>query len=95
METKHTPGPLEVHITDGGAVYVTDNHRFSDASFVVRIDSEINRNPEAMGSLFAAAPALLSACKDALQTIEQMPGVVARGPTCDGLRAAIAQAVQP
>lgn len=38
---------LLTHVTDGGAVYVADNHRFSDASIVVRIDASIgNSDPE-------------------------------------------------
>ena len=28
------------HVTDGGAVYLTDNHRFADANIIIRIDGE-------------------------------------------------------
>ena len=26
------------HVTDGGAVYLTDNHRFTDANVIIRLD---------------------------------------------------------
>ena len=37
-QTKHTP--LLVHLTDGGAIYVTDNHNFSDATILLGIDGD-------------------------------------------------------
>jgi hypothetical protein len=38
--------PLLVHVTDGGAVYVTDNHDFKEAGIIIRIDNHINLDPE-------------------------------------------------
>lgn len=29
---------LFTHITDGGAIYLTDNHNFADAKIIIRID---------------------------------------------------------
>ncbi len=29
---------LHRHTTDGGAVYLTDNHRFADAKIIIRLD---------------------------------------------------------
>lgn len=29
---------LVKHVTDGGAIYLTDNHRFADATIVIRLD---------------------------------------------------------
>lgn len=29
---------LFTHVTDGGAIYLTDNHSFADAKIVIRID---------------------------------------------------------
>lgn len=29
---------LSKHITDGGAVYMTDNHSFVDAKVIIRLD---------------------------------------------------------
>lgn len=29
---------LFTHITDGGAIYLTDNHNFNEAKIVIRID---------------------------------------------------------
>ena len=29
---------LFLHITDGGAIYLTDNHYFGDAKIIIRID---------------------------------------------------------
>ncbi len=34
------------HVTGGGAVYLTDNHRFSDAKIVIRLDG---KEPELVG----------------------------------------------
>ena len=62
--TKATPGLLVCHVTDGGAVYVTDNHDATKATFSVRIDSTQNRNPEAMGKLLAAAPEMLAVLEE-------------------------------
>jgi hypothetical protein len=35
MDTQYT---LVVHVTTGGAVYLTDNHDFSKAKLVIRLD---------------------------------------------------------
>lgn len=29
---------LVIHVTDGGAVYLVDNHRIADASIIIRLD---------------------------------------------------------
>ncbi|CAB4174980.1 hypothetical protein UFOVP965_99 [uncultured Caudovirales phage] len=29
---------LLAHVTDGGAVYLTDNHEFKDAKVIIRLD---------------------------------------------------------
>lgn len=29
---------LFTHVTSGGAVYLTDNHRFADATIIIRLD---------------------------------------------------------
>ena len=34
------------HITDGGAVYLTDNHNFAKATIVIRLDGKV---PELIG----------------------------------------------
>lgn len=31
---------LFTHVTDGGAIYLTDNHLFADAKIVIRIDGD-------------------------------------------------------
>jgi len=28
------------HVTTGGAIYLTDNHKFADAKLIIRIDGE-------------------------------------------------------
>jgi hypothetical protein len=33
------------HVTSGGAVYLTDNHRFADATLIIRLDG----GPELVG----------------------------------------------
>lgn len=33
--------PLYKHITDGGAVYLTDNHSLADASIIIRLDGGV------------------------------------------------------
>jgi len=62
---------LLTHVTDGGAVYVSDNHKFADASIVVRIDASIgNKDPERIAAEMVkrwnAYPELLAALKDLL-----------------------------
>ena len=63
------------HVTTGGAVYVSDNHKFADASIVVRIDASTrNEQPEAIAAEMVrrwnAFPDLLAALKALVQTIE-------------------------
>jgi hypothetical protein len=29
---------LFLHVTDGGAIYLTDNHNFANAKIIIRID---------------------------------------------------------
>lgn len=65
---------LLTHVTDGGAVYVSDNHAFRQASIVVRIDASIgNENPEAIADEIVKRwntyPELLAALKEALRTL--------------------------
>jgi hypothetical protein len=51
METKQ----WDVHTTDGGAVYVVDNHRFADASVMIRIDGSVKGDPGAAAEMIVRA----------------------------------------
>ena len=93
---KHTLDTLVCHVTDGGAVYVADQHGFSNAKFIVRIDSDHNNynTSKAMGALFASAPDLLSGCEAALAYLADPPSKFKknRDAAVSIIRAAIAKA---
>jgi hypothetical protein len=66
---------LLTHVTDGGAVYIGDNHKFADASIVVRIDASTrNEQPELIAAELVrrwnSHNDLLAALQDLVQTIE-------------------------
>ncbi len=78
MNTQHTKGPQPVlaHTTDGGAIYLTDNHDFTKARFAYRVDNGILTGEEAanLAALIVKAVnshgALIAACNAALSHIE-------------------------
>lgn len=99
---QHTPGPWEFRFYSKGCTIVSTHNapgrsvRDALKGVSVRVDAEINddqsnaheASPDAR--LISAAPELLDACRDALDTLE-MEGV-ADGDTADKLRKAIAKA---
>lgn len=66
---------LLTHITDGGAVYFTDNHDFAKASIVARVDHDrFNHEPEKLAAELVrrwnSFPALVEALGEAKGTLE-------------------------
>lgn len=67
MKTNHTPGPWRVGKTDDGKLYV-------DCAGLPVICVEQYRNGhEANAKLISAAPELLIAAKDALESLKRLP----------------------
>lgn len=78
-----TTKELLVHETNGGAVYVTDNHRFTDAVTLIRIDNNRDTDPRATASELVrrwnSFPALVEVLKEAADLLyasmdEKQPG---------------------
>ena len=61
--SERTPTPLLVHVTDGGAVYITNSHDFFKATTIIRVDG-VSPHPEATARLLVAALDLLAILKD-------------------------------
>ncbi len=82
----HTLGPW---VNDAAAVNAIDIMAGGERIATIYAEEEISRADEANARLIAAAPDLLAAAEDALETLEiEFPG----HPYSDQLRAAIAKA---
>lgn len=71
---------LIVHETNGGAVYVTDNHRFADAVTLIRIDNNRDTDPRATAAELVrrhnAYPELVTALADMVSTANEVEGMM-------------------